>query len=86
MFFSPWRYATACAYVEGWLEATGDVRAVHGFGQWLGEPSSAWFGTIARRRYPDRMNACLDFDDEAAAVLLDDLFEALDGYLASLET
>jgi hypothetical protein len=65
--------------------AGGGQRVVRGFGEWLGEPSIAWWGTLVRRRYPDRMLPLSQFDGEADALLLDDLFDALDGYLASLE-
>jgi hypothetical protein len=81
---SDWSYSTAVAYLEGWLVAT-DPALSRAFSAWLGEPSIVWEATIALRRYPDLARPYHEFGTEANELLINDLFDALDGFLASRE-
>jgi hypothetical protein len=79
-----WSYITAVAYLEGWFQGLGVEPGIgRSFSVWLGEPSIAWWSTIARRRCPDRTHPLSDIDAETDALLIDDLFRALDEFLAS---
>ena len=81
-----WKYLTAFSYIEGWLAAADPTFDLsHSFSAWLGEPTVAWWATIADRTYPDREEAYSKIPPETDADLIDDLFDALDGFLASLQ-
>lgn len=79
-----WRYATAVAYVEGWM-AGAEPQFSCRFSAWVGEPSTAWWSTILRRRLPEWRDALSALDAGTDAALIEDLFDELDQYLSSLE-
>jgi hypothetical protein len=83
-----WSYGTAVAYVEGCFAASAGGELDRAFSKWLGEPSIAWDSVIVRRRLPGFAHEggrYRDLTPEEDDVLLTDLFDGLDQFLATQE-
>ena len=81
------RFPTLVAYVAGSDAATGG-QLLEGFREWLherrregGETSLTWDAQLLHARYPGRTRDELAEDE--GSKLVDDLFEALDQFLAA---
>ena len=80
---SGWTYLAALAYVSG-CDAATNYRLLDGFEEWLGEPSIAWWSTIASKRFPglrEDGRRYSNLTDNENAALIGDLFDVLARFL-----